>query len=382
MPMKKILFCATVDFHFEKFHLPVMKWFKEQGWSVHVAAHGNLELPYTDKKFNLPIQRSPISKLNLLAYRELKALIDENQYQIIDCHTPMGGVLARLAAKSQRTKVIYTAHGFHFYKGAPRLNWLLYYPIEKLLAKNTDSLITINKEDYQTATSNRFRAAAIHHVHGVGVDTTRFRPIPDAVKQELRKKLGYVENEFLLFYAAEFNKNKNQQLLINILADLTKELPQVKLLLAGEGPLLEECRKLAKDKKVEDKVEFLGYQKDILPFLNVSDLAVASSLREGLPVNILEAMACGLPVLANKNRGHHDLIQNNKTGWMVETQHAAEYVRKIRLLASNPELRKRLGANGRSVVLEKFSITKVLAEKTAICKEYMNELEEEKWEIH
>lgn len=380
--MKKILFCATVDFHFEKFHLPVMKWFKEQGWLVHVAAHGSLNLPYTDKKFNLSIQRSPISMHNVQAYRELKALMEENQYQIIDCHTPMGGVLARLAAKSQKTKVIYTAHGFHFYKGAPLLNWLLYYPIEKVLAKNTDSLITINDEDYQAANANHFKAAAIHHVHGVGVDTTRFQPVSEPLKQEIRSKLGYKENDFLLFYAAEFNKNKNQRLLIEIMADLAEELPQVKLLLAGAGPLIEECRQLSKDKKVGGKIEFLGYQKDILPYLNCSDLAVASSLREGLPVNILEAMACGLPVLANKNRGHLDLIKNNSTGWMIETQQTADYVSKIRMLVSSPALRKRMGENGRKVVLDKFSITRVLAEKTGICKEYMNELEEEKWEIH
>jgi glycosyltransferase EpsD len=294
----------------------------------------------------------------------------------------MGGVLARLAAKSQKTKVIYTAHGFHFYKGAPLQNWLLYYPIEKLLAKSTDSLITINEEDYQTATLNQFRAASIHHVHGVGVDTTRFQPVSETAKQKLRKKLDYKQNDFLLFYAAEFNKNKNQRLLIEIMADLAGELPQAKLLLAGDGPLLEECKKLSKDKKVDDKVEFLGYQKDILPYLNCSDLAVASSLREGLPVNILEAMACGLPVLANKNRGHHDLIKNNKTGWVIETKQTADYVSKIRMLVSTPALRKRMGENGREVVLDKFSITRVLAEKTAICKEYMNELEEEKWEIH
>ena len=154
MPTKKVLFCATVDYHFKAFHLPYLKWFKEQGWQVHIAASGELELPYTDQKFNIPIQRSPFRMKNFEAYNKLKQLMDHNKYDIIHCHTPMGGVLARLAARKTRangTKVIYTAHGFHFCKGAPLINWLTYYPIEKMLANDTDCLITINQEDYQIA---------------------------------------------------------------------------------------------------------------------------------------------------------------------------------------------------------------------------------------
>ncbi len=152
--VNSILFCATVDYHFKAFHLPYMKWFKEQGWEVHVAASGEMELPYVDKKYTIPIQRSPLSMKNMEAYRELKEIIDGNQYKLIHCHTPMGGVLARLAAREARkkgTKVIYTAHGFHFCKGAPLKNWMLYYPIEKRLAHYTDCLITINEEDYTLA---------------------------------------------------------------------------------------------------------------------------------------------------------------------------------------------------------------------------------------
>ncbi|TWI58128.1 glycosyltransferase EpsD [Halalkalibacter nanhaiisediminis] len=149
---KKILVCATVDYHFKAFHLPYMKRFKEQGWDVHVEAAGTLDLPFTDVKFNIPFQRCPFNLANIKAYKELKTIIDKQQYSIIHCHTPFGGVLARLTARKARqhgTKVIYTAHGFHFSKGAPIINWLIYYPLEKFLLSFTDSLIPINKEDYQ-----------------------------------------------------------------------------------------------------------------------------------------------------------------------------------------------------------------------------------------
>ncbi len=170
--VNKVLFCATVDYHFKAFHLPYMKWFKEQGWEIHVAASGEIELPYVDVKYNIPIQRSPLHKQNLAAYKKLKEIIDHNHYKIIDCHTPMGGMLARLAARDARktgTKVIYTAHGFHFCKGAPLMNWILYYPIEKMMAHYTDCLITINNEDYAIGLK-RFKAKQIEHVHGVGIN--------------------------------------------------------------------------------------------------------------------------------------------------------------------------------------------------------------------
>src|SRR5690625_5577495 len=147
MKKSKILYCTSVDSHFKALLLPYMKWLKEDGWDVDVVASGDLDLPYTDNKYNIPIQRSPFNRKNLAAYRQIKRIIEENHYAIIHCHTPLGGVLGRLAARQARkygTKVIYTAQGFHFYKGVPLINWLLYYPIEKLLVRLSDSLITCN----------------------------------------------------------------------------------------------------------------------------------------------------------------------------------------------------------------------------------------------
>jgi glycosyltransferase EpsD len=378
-----ILFCATVDYHFKAFHLPYMKWFKEQGWEVHVAASGEIDLPFTDVKYNIPIQRSPFNPKNMEAYSELKEIIDKNHYKIIHCHTPMGGVLARLAARSARTRgtnVIYTAHGFHFCKGAPWKNWVMYYPIEKWLASHTDCLITINEEDYNLA-KNNFKVPFIEHVHGVGVDTNVYKPISKPEKEERRKSFGYHPDDFLLFYAAEFNENKNQKLLIEALALVKNEVSHAKLLLAGEGLLLESCKQLASTLEIENQVDFLGFRKDIAEILPMCDAAVASSLREGLPVNILEAMACELPVIASENRGHRELVKNMENGWLINPAETQEFGNKINVLAQSPELRNQLGRNGRKKIIKTYSIDQILKEKSRIYQTAGKEKEVAKWAV-
>ncbi|MGN7229557.1 glycosyltransferase family 4 protein [Priestia megaterium] len=370
----KVLFCATVDFHFQAFHLPYMKWFKEQGWEVHVAASGNMKLPYVDQKYNISIQRSPFHMGNMKAYRELKTVIDKNKYNIIHCHTPMGGVLARLAARKTRkqgTKVIYTAHGFHFCKGAPPVNWLLYYPIEKTLAHYTDCLITINKEDYQLATKH-FKAKRIEHVHGVGINTEKFKPANEKEKIQLKKSFGYHPDDFLLFYAAEFNKNKNQQLLLQSLALIKDEIPHAKLLLAGKGPLLENCRELAANLGIFHMVEFLGYRNDLQKIVPMCDVAVASSLREGLPVNIMEAMACGLPIVACSNRGHIELVQERINGYIVPANEYQTFSLRILEIYRSKKLYRKMSMESKKII-RNFSLNQVTKELSNVYLRYMAE---------
>lgn len=349
---------------------------------MHVAAAGRLSLPYVDKKFPINIQRSPFAKRNMAAYKELKTIINHNDYEIIHCHTPMGGVLGRLAARKARkngTKVIYTAHGFHFCKGAPLLNWFLYYPIEKILARHTDCLITINQEDFDLAVKRRFRARRIERVHGVGVDTEQFTPVDPAVKHHLREAYDYRQDDFLMFYAAEFNKNKNQQLLIKALALVKNEVPNARLLLAGNGALLESCRKLASQLGVDQMVDFLGYRDDVEKLLKQCDLAVASSFREGLPVNIMEAMACGLPVVASENRGHIELIREGENGWIVNNHFAHEMAERITYLARHIDRKNSAGMTGRTIMKDRFSVEKVLAEKSLIYASFTDRTGELKW---
>lgn len=370
---RKILFCATVDYHFKAFHLPVMEWFRRQGWEVHVAAQGELELPNVDRKFNIPIQRSPIKAENVRAYRMLKAIIREEGYSIVHCHTPMGGVLARLAARGVRkqgTKVIYTAHGFHFYKGAPLLNWLIYYPIEKLLAAATDRLITINGEDYRRAIAGGFRAGSIHHVHGVGVHTGLFAPMSAEEKRQARIPFNYSPQHFLMIYAAEFNANKNHELLIRALAKVKDKMPEARLLLAGRGPLQDECRVLAAKLGVAPQIDFLGYRDDLKQLIPMCDVAVSASLREGLPLNIMEAMASGLPVVASRNRGHEELIAEGATGFIVEPGDVDSFASRLLLLHRFRETRARMGAAGLERV-KGYSLDRVQEELRELYKPMM-----------
>lgn len=195
--MKKVLFVATVvKTHIMEFHIPYLKMFKEMGWETAVAARNDYEnpadcvIPYCDTYYNIPFERNPLKPGNLKAYKELKHIIDEGEYDIIHCHTPVGAMLTRLAAKQARkkgTKVFYTAHGFHFYKGAPAINWILYYPVEKWLSRYTDVLITINKEDFERAKT--FRAGKVCYVPGVGIDLKKFN-VGYVNKEQKRKEIG------------------------------------------------------------------------------------------------------------------------------------------------------------------------------------------------
>ncbi|TLS35785.1 glycosyltransferase family 4 protein [Pseudalkalibacillus caeni] len=373
----KVLFCATVDYHFKAFHIPYLEWFKKQGWEVHVAASGNIELPFVDKKFSIPVHRSPFKKQNLTAYKQLASIINKNEYKVIHCHTPMGGVLTRLAAIKSRktgTKVLYTAHGFHFCKGAPLQNWMLYYPIEKVLASITDCLITINEEDYNIASQN-FSTKKIELVHGVGVNVESFFQAPCGEKISLRNEMDFSNEDFILFYAAEFNKNKNQSLLIKALAEVKGRIPHVKLVLAGDGPLINACKTLARQYGVFEMVRFLGFKEDIKPFLKISDLAVASSLREGLPVNIIEAMSCGLPVIATKNRGHFELVLDKVNGYIVPPQDYKLFGVKIQELYQSEKLREQMGYESKKRV-QKYSLNAVGKELSRIYSMYMGESNE------
>lgn len=374
----KILFCATVDYHFKAFHLPVMEWFRKMGWEVHVAARGELDIPSVDRKFNIPIHRAPMRAENIRAYRELKSIIDKEGYSIIHAHTPVGGALARIAARGARkrgAKIIYTAHGFHFHKGAPLASWLIYYPIEKLLAAMTDSLITINHEDYRRALESRFRAERIHHVHGVGVHTGRFAPLSQEERRKTRDRFNYTPHHFLMIYAAEFNANKNHELLLRAMSKLKDSIPSARLLLAGEGPMLDECKSLAVQLGVAPQVDFLGYRNDLSELIPMCDAAVSSSLREGLPVNIMEAMACGLPVVATRNRGHEELVTEGKSGFIVAPDDADEFASRLLLLFRFRDTRLRMGEHGMARMKE-FSQDRVLEELKELYKPMMEARDE------
>ena len=321
MKKRKVLFTATVDSHILHFHVPFLKMFKDEGYEVHVATNGCEEIPYCDKKHIIPFERSPFKINNLKAIRKLKKIIDEEKYDIIHCHTPMGSVVTRIAAMKARkngTRVIYTAHGFHFYKGAPLVNWCMFYPVEKMLSHVTDDLITINNEDYELA-KRKMKARRIHYVPGVGVDENKFNfCMSDDETENLRKEVGVSKKDFVMICVGELNDNKNQIMQIEAVKEIASENENIKLLLAGEGDKREFLEQKIQEYNLQDKVKLLGYRTDIPRLLKISNLALSTSKREGLPVNVIEALTVGLPVIGTNCRGTRDLIKDGVNGYIVQ----------------------------------------------------------------
>ena len=324
MEKKKVLFVATVvKTHIMEFHIPYLKLFQDMGWETAVAARNDYEepadcvIPHCDTYYDVPFARIPWKADNIKAYGQLKKIIDSGNYDLIHCHTPVGAMITRLAAMAARkkgTKVIYTAHGFHFFKGAPVFNWLAYYPVEWLLAGLTDVLITINKEDYAFAKKN-IRAKRIEYVPGVGVDTTRFGAgVADG--GEKRRELGFAQEDFLLLTVAEMTKNKNHTTVLKALGVL-KDLPEydrMQYLICGRGEQRQALEAEAESLGIRDHVHFLGYRHDVPQLCRCSDLFVFMTHREGLPVALMEAMSCGLPTVCSRVRGNTDLIDDGVEG--------------------------------------------------------------------
>lgn len=338
--MDKILYVATVDQHIKSFHYPYLHWFKENGYEVHVASNGEEKLRYVDQKYNVPFERSPFTLKNLEAYRKLKKIIDENDYKIIHCHTPVGGAIGRLASISARkkgSKVFYTAHGFHFYKGAFFVNWLIYYPIEKFLSYYTDVLITINKEDYKRA--KKFNAKKIIYVPGVGLDVSKFRDIV-IDKTQKRKEIGIPENSFVLLSVGELNRNKNHEVIIKAVSKLNN--PHIYYIICGRGPLEDYLKKKISELKLENQIKLLGFRDDINEILKAADVFVFPSYREGLPVSIMEAMASGLPVICSNIRGNTDLIKDGEGGYLVAPNDINGFAEKINFIYSNKTARENM----------------------------------------
>ena len=351
--MKALMIATVVKKHILQFHIPYLKLLKEMGYETYVAAGNDYEdaslctIPYCDVYYDVPFARNPWKTENLRAYRMLKDIMMQNDFSIIHCHTPVGGVLGRLAAKAvgkQGCTVIYTAHGFHFYKGAPVKFWLLYYPVEKFLSRYTDVLITINKEDYKRA-KKCFAAKKTIFVPGVGVDVSIYKR-DDEVRQRKRKEMGFAEDDFVILSVAELIKRKNHELLIDAMGAM-KDRKQIKCLIAGSGEMEKKLKNRVKENHVGDNVVFLGYRDDVMELMNACDMFVFMSHQEGLPTSVMEAMACGLPVICSDVRGNRDLIRNNENGVIIPLKQCSpEYLaREIINLKDNGPKRRRLGKN-------------------------------------
>lgn len=343
MDKKKVLFTATVvKTHIMEFHIPYLKMFQDMGWETAVASKNDYEnpvdcvIPHCDHYYPIPFARFPLKPDNIRAYRQLKKVIQEGNYDIIHCHTPVGAILTRLAARGARKKgttVIYTAHGFHFFKGAPLLNWLIYFPAEWICSFLTDVLITINQEDYAFARKH-MHAKRLEYVKGVGVDLNRFGSFGDQ-RDAVREELGLKPEDFVLLSVAELTPNKNHEMILRAMA--LNPQPNVKFISAGRGERLEAMKQLTSELGLQERVQFLGYRNDVGRLYAAADAFIFPSFREGLSVSLMEAMASGLPSIVGKIRGNTDLIDDGVEG--IYTPLTVEGIAdSIRRLSENPAL--------------------------------------------
>lgn len=346
--MKKALLVTTVSGFVPQFERNNVKLLQNLGYEIHYASnyhtpsYGNDNSRLNDMgiiRHQIDFVRSPYKLLdNWKAYCQLKDVMKQDKYDLVHCHTPMGGVLARLAAhKTHTAPVIYTAHGFHFYKGAPKKNWLFYYPVEKFLSRYTYQQICLNKEDFEIA-RKKFKAEYVDYIPGVGIDLEKFQNL--AVDRESKiKELGLPKNKKILLSVGELIKRKNHETIIRAIAELQD--PSLIYVICGHGELEEYLKELCKRLKVDDQIYFLGYRTDILEIYPIADLFIFPSWQEGLPVALLEAMASGLPAICSDIRGNRDLIQESSC--LMKENTPEEYQYAIKKLLKSEETMKKLG---------------------------------------
>ena len=356
--MKKALMMASVASMIDGFNRDNIQILQNLGVEVEIAC--NFELGTSEstkerekkfqvemeqrgfKTYQLPVPRKTSAVKDILvAYFKMKKICEENRYNLVHCHSPIGGVIARLACKGTRkngTKVVYTAHGFHFYKGAPKINWILYYTIERLVSRYTDLLITINREDYERAKT--FKAKKVAYIPGIGVDTNKFRNVK-VDRNKKREELEIPGDSVVLLSIGELIERKNHETALKAVSNLKNK--NYVYLICGEGKLdiylNAQIRKLG----IEDKVRFLGFRSDIPEICVAADIFIFPSYQEGLPVSVMEAMSTGLPIICSSIRGNTDLIKNGIGGFLHEPEDVMGLSKCIDELLIDEELRKKMG---------------------------------------
>lgn len=319
--MLRILIVSTLTTT-HRFSQKLIEKLKENGNEINYLAYGNDLIPNCSIHYKIKMSRKPFSICNILAYYKIKKIIRENKYDIIHCHTPVASFLTRIAARKSHSKVIYTAHGFHFYIGAPIINWIIFFPVEYLLARFTDCIITINKEDYEIANKYFSKYTKVKRINGVGVDIKKFTN-EKKLKEKLRRLYDIKNDAFVITYVAEINKNKNQLFLLKSVEKIMNAIPTLLILLIGPVNT-DKVQHYIKKHKLEKNVKLLGYRTDIKQLNICSDLCFSSSIREGLPINIIEAMASELPIVCSINRGHTNLIIHDRNGLLFSLKNRCD----------------------------------------------------------
>lgn len=386
---KKALLVTTVSGFIPQFEMNNVKILQDMGYEVHYASNYHIPSYGTDNhrldgtgiiQHQIDFVRSPFKLTNIKVYFQLKKLMQDEHFDLVHCHTPMGGVMARLAAHATHTEpVAYTAHGFHFFRGAALINWLCYYPMERFLSRYTTQQICINREDY-TFANKYFHAKYVNYIPGVGLDMSRI-PNHDETYIAIKKaELNLPKDKYILLSSGELIKRKNHETILHALAKL-KDLP-IHYIICGHGELDNYLKELAASLNISDIVTFLGYREDMIDIYQTADVFLFPSYQEGLPMSLLEAMACGLPVICSNIRGNKDLmgkiIEKNDTlsfcggGIMIQkVDYPEAYAQALKLLFKNPEKLPKYGQENKKRSLD-FSTEQVIEQMEKIYKRLEN----------
>lgn len=354
--MNKRLLITSTDLMMVQFLIPHVIHLSQNGFDAEIACSDvgdrmdevREKLKDSVKAIHVVrLVRSPASPTNLKGYGDMRKVIENGNYDIIWTNEPVMGVVTRIAARDARkrgTKVLYMVHGFHFYKGAPALNWMLFYPMERFASRYCDEIVTINRED--EARAKKMHAPSVKYIHGIGVNTGRLHSKDN--QSNIRRELGLPDDAFLVLSIGELSKRKNQQVIIRALGNLKEE--RIHYLICGKGVLLDELKQLSKDCGIEDHVHFLGYRHDVVDICSQSDIFALPSLHEGLSVASLEAMYCGLPIVISDIRGVRDYINDGTNGFICKTMDVPAYARAIKTLFGDAALRRRMSEHNRTDV--------------------------------
>ncbi|MDD6327790.1 MAG: glycosyltransferase [Eubacteriales bacterium] len=365
--MKKVLMLATTAAMIEQFNKSNILILEEMGYTVDVAGNFDEGNPISQEKlnlfktwleehgagwYNLPATRKPTDlKNNRRALKMVISLIKENHYEFIHCHTPLGSVIGRFAAHKTKTPIIYTAHGFHFFKGAPIKNWLIYYPIEWFCSFMTDLLITINKEDFKRA-NRHLHAKDVKYIPGVGVDIPRFQNCV-INKEAYIREFNFPEDAFVLLSVGELMERKNQIVIIEALHKLNN--PNIYYLAVGQGHLQKLYESKICEYHLENQIKLLGFRDDVDRLCKYANCFVHPSIREGLGIAPLEAMASGMPLISANINGMKDYTAQNKTGFCIHPTEVDEMANAIDYIYKHPEFAKACGTHNQKVV-KKYDI--------------------------
>lgn len=384
---KKALIVTTISGFVPQFAMNDVRILQSEGYEVHYASNFRNPIYSFDKKMlkeqgiilhQVDIFKSPIKlRRHLSAIKQLVNIIDTEKINLVHCHNPMGGVDGRYAAHYSKMKpvTIYTAHGFHFYKGAPTINWLLYYTMERWMAHKTDILVTINKEDYKRSKKFHLKKnGLVRQIHGVGVDMKRFKASNDISKTgSIRDSIGVPRDAFHIVTAAEINDNKNQSVVIKAIAQC--EYDDIYYSLCGKGPEEKKLRRLIDELGLQDRVRLLGYRTDMDEILRSADCFAFPSIREGLGVAAIEALSSSVPLIVADNRGTREYSVGEENAYICDSSDVDEFKRAIVELHDDAEKRKLMAERCRDSV-RKFSKDNNNTLMTSIYHEAMRKVDE------